>query len=102
MSCGTENGWQMAEQVGYASPYRLQHLLGRAIWDEEQMCAEVRLCSRASDDGAGILAVDETSFLKRGEESVGVGRQYCGLTGQIELSSWSVSRLHQLERAELD
>jgi len=27
------------------------------------------------DDGAGILAVDETSFLKRGEESVGVGRQ---------------------------
>jgi len=36
------------------------------------------------DDGAGILAVDETSFLKRGEESVGVGRQYCGLTGQIE------------------
>jgi len=42
LSCGTENGWQMAEQVGYASPYRLQHLLGRAIWDEEQMCAEVR------------------------------------------------------------
>jgi len=33
-----KNGWQMAEQVGYASPYRLQHLLGRAIWDEEQMC----------------------------------------------------------------
>jgi len=60
----------------------LAALLGRAIWDEEQMCAEVRLCSRASDDGAGILAVDETSFLKRGEESVGVGRQYCGLTGQ--------------------
>jgi len=27
-------------------------------------------------------SVDETSFLKRGEESVGVGRQYCGLTGQ--------------------
>jgi len=66
------------------------------------MCAEVRLCSRASG-WAGILAVDETSFLKRGEESVGVGRQYCGLTGQKrELSSWSVLAVHQLEGAELD
>jgi len=32
----------------------------------------------------GILAVGETSFIKRGKESVGVERQYCGLTGQIE------------------
>jgi SRSO17 transposase len=80
-----KNGWQMAEQVGYANPYRLQHLLGRAIWDEEQVCAEVRdYVVEHLDDGAGILAVDETSFLKKGEESVGVGRQYCGLTGQIE------------------
>ncbi len=49
------------------------------------MCAEVRdYVVEHLDDGAGILAIDETSFLKRGEESVGVGRQYCGLTGQIE------------------
>ena len=75
----------MAEQVGYTNPYRLQHLLGRARWDEEQICAEVRdYVVEHLDDGTGILAVDETSFLKRGEESVGVGRQYCGLTGQIE------------------
>ncbi|MBV8884200.1 MAG: transposase [Chroococcidiopsidaceae cyanobacterium CP_BM_RX_35] len=61
----------MAEQVGYTNPYRLQHLLGRAIWDEEQVCAEVRdYVVEQLDDGAGILAVDETSFLKRGEESV--------------------------------
>lgn len=80
-----KNGWQMAEQVGYTSPYRLQHLLGRAIWDEEQVCASVRdYLVEHLDDGAGILAVDETSFIKRGEESVGVGKQYCGLTGQIE------------------
>lgn len=75
----------MAEQVGYANPYRLQHLLGRAIWDEEEVCAEVRdYVVEHLNDGAGILAVDETSFLKKGEESVGVGKQYCGLTGQIE------------------
>lgn len=68
------------------------------------MCAEVRnYLVEYLDDRAGILAIDETSFLKRGEESVGVGRQYCGPTGQKrELSSRSVSRLHQLEGTELD
>jgi SRSO17 transposase len=80
-----KNGWQMAQQVGYANPYRLQHLLGRAIWDEEQVCAEVRdYVVEHLNDRTGILAIDETSFLKKGEESVGVGRQYCGLTGQID------------------
>jgi len=49
------------------------------------VCAEVRdYVVEHLNDGAGILAIDETSFLKKGEESVGVGRQYCGLTGQIE------------------
>jgi len=49
------------------------------------VCAEVRdYVVEHLNDGAGLLAIDETSFLKKGEESVGVGRQYCGLTGQIE------------------
>ena len=80
-----KNGWQMSEQVGYANPYRFQHLLARARWDEESVRTEIRdYVVENLNDGAGILAVDETSFLKKGEESVGVGRQYCGLTGQIE------------------
>ena len=75
----------MSEQVGYANPYRFQHLLGRAQWDAEQVCVELRdYVVEHLDDAAGIVAIDETSFIKRGEESVGVGRQYCGLTGQIE------------------
>ena len=94
----------MSEQVGYANPYRFQHLLARARWDEESVRTEIRdYVVENLNDGAGILAVDETSFLKRGEESVGVGRQHCGLTGQKrELSSGCVSRLHQLEGTELD
>jgi len=42
-----KNGWQMAEQVGCQS-IPLAALVGRAIWDEEQMCRGERLCSRAS------------------------------------------------------
>lgn len=28
-----KNGWQVAEEVGEATPYGLQHLLDRARWD---------------------------------------------------------------------
>lgn len=80
-----KNGWQMSEQVGYTNPYRLQHLLSRARWDAEEVCAEVRdYVVEYLDDGAAILAIDETCFLKKGQDSVAVQRQYCGLTGQIE------------------
>jgi SRSO17 transposase len=33
---------------------------------------------------AAILAIDETSFRKRGDKSAGVQVQYCGTTGQLE------------------
>jgi SRSO17 transposase len=35
-------------------------------------------------DEEGIGVVDETGFLKKGEHSVGVQRQYCGAAGKIE------------------
>ena len=66
-----KNGWQMSEQVGYKNPYRFQNLLGRASWDEEKLCGEVRAYAvEHLDDGAGILAIDETCFLKKGQESL--------------------------------
>jgi SRSO17 transposase len=30
-----KNGWQLAEQVGDATPYGVQHLLGRAVWSAD-------------------------------------------------------------------
>jgi len=33
---------------------------------------------------SAILAIDETSFPKRGKKSAGVGVQYCGTTGHVE------------------
>ena len=35
-------------------------------------------------DGAGVLVVDETGFLKQGDKSAGVARQYSGTAGRIE------------------
>src|SRR5262249_44306106 len=31
-----KNGWQLAEAAGDATPYAMQHLLGRAQWSAEE------------------------------------------------------------------
>jgi SRSO17 transposase len=38
----------------------------------------------ALGDADGVLVVDETGFIKKGEHSVGVARQYSGTAGRIE------------------
>ena len=30
-----KNGWQLAEHLGHETPYRVQHLLDRAVWDAD-------------------------------------------------------------------
>ncbi len=37
-----KNAWQVAEYVGQNNPYSVQHLLGRARWDAEAVCGEVK------------------------------------------------------------
>ncbi|MEK1853845.1 MAG: transposase [Phyllobacterium sp.] len=38
----------------------------------------------ALGDADGVLVVDETGFVKKGEHSVGVARQYSGTAGRVE------------------
>jgi SRSO17 transposase len=80
-----KTGWLMAEQAGAARPYRMQSLLGRSRWDADAFKDAVRAyVAEALGDPDGVLVVDETGFLKKGEHSVGVGRQYSGTAGRIE------------------
>jgi SRSO17 transposase len=80
-----KNGWQLAEVNGDATPYGVQHLLGRAIWDAEAVRDELRayLVEQISDPQA-VLVLDETGFLKKGQQSAGVARQYSGTAGRVE------------------
>src|SRR4051794_31817348 len=78
-----KTGWLLAEQAGLERPYRMQSLLGRSPWDADPL----RDCVRADvievlGDRDGVLVVDETGFLKKGEHSVGVARQYSGTAGR--------------------
>jgi SRSO17 transposase len=80
-----KNGWQLAEAAGDATPYGVQHLLGRAVWDADAVRDAVRAYAVAQlADPDAILAIDETGFVKKGAHSVGVQRQYSGTAGRIE------------------
>jgi SRSO17 transposase len=79
------NGWQLAEAVGDRTPDRVQRLLYGADWSAD--AARDRLIDFAIErfgDPQGIGVLDETGFLKKGTESVGVARQYSGTAGKVE------------------
>src|SRR5918992_3862275 len=80
-----KNSWQLAEVAGNSTPYGIQHLLGRANWDADAVRDELRgyVLEHLADDES-ILIVDETGFIKKGENSVGVKRQYTGTVGKRE------------------
>jgi hypothetical protein len=79
------NCWTIAEHAGQASPYALQHLLSRAVWDHDGVHEDLRgyVVEHLGCDDA-VLVVDETGDLKKGTGTVGVQRQYTGTAGRIE------------------
>lgn len=82
-----KNSWQLAEHVGAATPHGFQRLLSRASWDADALRDEVRRYAvehLLAEGEAGVLIVDETGFLKKGDKSAGVQRQYSGTAGRIE------------------
>src|SRR5919199_6768277 len=80
-----KTGWLLAEQAGLDRPYRMQSLLGRSRWDADALRDRIRAdVIDALGDRDGVLVIDETGFLKKGEHSVGVARQYSGTAGRIE------------------
>jgi SRSO17 transposase len=80
-----KNCWTIAEHAGDASPDGMQHLLGRAVWDEDAVRDDVRgYVVEHLGDPEAVLVVDETGDLKKGTGTVGVKRQYTGTAGRVE------------------
>lgn len=78
-----KNGWRLAEAIGETDPQGVQRLLNAAKWDADEVRDDLRsyVVEHLADEETGILIVDETGFLKKGEKSVGVARQYTGTAG---------------------
>jgi SRSO17 transposase len=82
---GRKNGWQLAEHAGEATPDGMQRLLATATWDPDLVRDDLRgyVVEHLGEPG-GVLVVDETGFLKKGNTSVGVQRQYSGTAGKVD------------------
>ena len=75
----------MALQVEGGTIRGLQRFISDVRWNEEQMrWNSHQLVADALGDPEGVLMFDETGFVKKGTDSVGVARQYCGTLGKVE------------------
>ncbi len=93
--CERKNGWHLAEWLGDATPDGVQYLLDRARWDAESARDVLRQwVSDTLGSPDGVLVLDETGFIKKGQHSAGVQRQYSGTACRIENSQIGVFLLY--------
>jgi len=79
------NGWQLAEQIGDQTPDGVQRLLNTARWDVDGVRDDLQTeAVNVLGDEAAVGVIDETGFLKKGDQSAGVKRQYSGTAGRVE------------------
>jgi SRSO17 transposase len=78
------NSWQLAEETGDATPDGFQYLLARADWAADAVRDELRVYIRQHlGDPYGVMVIDETGFLNKGQHSAGVARQDSGTAGKV-------------------
>jgi SRSO17 transposase len=92
MELDDHNCWTIAEAVGHRGPHRLQHLLSRAVWDDQRaLDTAAAWAAGRLDDGDAVLIVDETADEKSSGDAVGAARQYSGTVGGIALCQVAVT-----------
>ena len=63
----------------------LQFFVGSGKWDDEAVMTELRVHVREDlAETDGVVVIDGSAFPKKGTESCGVGRQWCGRLGKID------------------
>jgi SRSO17 transposase len=63
----------------------IQFFVGAGQWDDEAVMAELRLHVREELAAAdGVVVIDPSAFPKKGTESCGVARQWCGRLGKVD------------------
>jgi SRSO17 transposase len=63
----------------------IQSFVGRSTWDDEAVMGELRRQVKEElADPDAVLVIDPSAFAKKGTESCGVKRQWCGRLGKVE------------------
>lgn len=69
----------------------MQRFISDDTWDDEHLLWTYHhLIADDLGDPSGVLMFDESGFVKKGKESAGVARQYCGSVGKVENSQVGV------------
>jgi len=91
MDGGRKSIEPLAERIAGADVQSLRQFVGQSPWAVEQI--QQRLAEKVADLMAEpeVWMIDETSFPKAGEASVGVARQYCGALGKVANCQVAVS-----------
>ncbi len=64
---------------------QLQKFIGECPWDDRPLIRELaRQVGQEIGDTNAVLVFDPSAFAKKGQESVGVQRQWCGRLGKVE------------------
>jgi SRSO17 transposase len=63
----------------------IQFFVGAGKWDDEDVMAELRAHVREElAEPEGVVVIDPSGFPKKGTESCGVARQWCGRLGKVD------------------
>jgi SRSO17 transposase len=63
----------------------IQFFVGSGKWDDESVMRELRAHVREElAEPDGVVVIDPSAFPKKGTESCGVARQWCGRLGKVE------------------
>ena len=74
----------IANEAGHARR-GVQRFVGAGMWDAAAVLSELRRHVREEvGDAKGVMIVDGSGFQKKGDESCGVARQWCGRLGKLE------------------
>lgn len=64
---------------------QLQHFMGCAAWDHAPLMRELaRQVGAELGEDDGVIVFDPSAFPKKGKQSVGVARQWCGRLGKVD------------------
>ena len=87
-----KNMERMAERIPESDDQSLQHFLSNSPWDErpviDTVAHDADAIFRNHPDTA--LYIDETGFVKKGNKSVAVHRQWIGQLGKVDNSQCGV------------
>nr|AAU82832.1 transposase, ISRSO17 family [uncultured archaeon GZfos1D1] len=80
------NMTEYAKVVPDCNNQSLQNAISESPWDERPVIDQIQrdVTELIGDPVNGSIHVDESGFVKKGTESVGVKRQYCGRLGKVE------------------